>query len=449
MHPLDALTAGEITTAVEVLRTAGRLGPEARFGLLDLAEPEKAAVAEGMRTGTFGRAARAIIYDWATDRVREAVVDLTSRTVVSVEERPGGQPPMRHLVISRINEILKSDTAWLSAVRALGVRDPAEVNMLAGLAEDTPVERVGGDLVATSSGFMKNERPESMGLPVSARLNLTRGTVLEVNRRSGEWHPSDRTPVDRGREPLMMLDITQPDGTSFRIEGSAVHWQNWTIHYAVHPRRGLELFDISYRDAGRDRPILYRAAGSETLTPYGDPEWAIWYPIDEGDYGFGTYGIRSAVPGADAPPNAVFRSATLPDEMGRSYDVPRAVSVYERDGGMLWRHADESTPRPPPGHWLRLRHRQLRLPFQPAEMHASGDYLPAGVRGGGLPAWTCADRSVDDADIVLWYTLGLTHRVRPEDYPLMPVHTASFSLVPFGFFTENPALDVAAPGAGR
>jgi primary-amine oxidase len=88
-------------------------------------------------------------------------------------------------------------------------------------------------------------------------------------------------------------------------------------------------------------------------------------------------------------------------------------------------------------------------PFQPAEMHASGDYLPAGVRGGGLPAWTSADRSVDDADIVLWYTLGLTHRVRPEDYPLMPVHTASFSLVPFGFFTENPALDVAAPGAGR
>jgi primary-amine oxidase len=82
-------------------------------------------------------------------------------------------------------------------------------------------------------------------------------------------------------------------------------------------------------------------------------------------------------------------------------------------------------------------------------MHASGDYLPAGVRGGGLPAWTWADRSVDDADIVLWYTLGLTHRVRPEDYPLMPVHTASFSLVPFGFFTENPALDVAAPGAGR
>jgi primary-amine oxidase len=33
----------------------------------------------------------------------------------------------------------------------------------------------------------------------------------------------------------------------------------------------------------------------------------------------------------------------------------------------------------------------------------------------------------------------------PEDYPLMPVHTAGFSLVPFGFFAENPAMDVAGP----
>jgi Cu2+-containing amine oxidase len=27
----------------------------------------------------------------------------------------------------------------------------------------------------------------------------------------------------------------------------------------------------------------------------------------------------------------------------------------------------------------------------------------------------------------------------------MPVHTAGFSLVPFGFFAENPAMDVAGP----
>jgi primary-amine oxidase len=614
-HPLDALTATEITRAAQILRSSGRMGAESRFGLLDLAEPDKASVLRGARNGSFSRSARAILYDWATDRVSEAVVDLTTGRVTSFEARPGDQPPMRHLIISRINETVKSDSSWLAAIRSFGIEDPAEVNMLASLSEDTPVARVDGDLVVASSAFMKNERPGSMGLPVKARVNLTRGTVLDVERGAGEWTPSERASADRVREALAPLDIRQPDGPSFRIEGSAIRWQNWTIHYGVHARRGLELFDISYRDAGRDRPVLYRAAVTETLTPYGDPEWSIWYPIDEGDYGFGTYGIRSAVPGADAPPNAVFLAATLPDPMGRPYEVARAVSIYERDGGMLWRHADESRrkrdlvigfvsaidnydyifnwifredgtidvevqlsgvinsgstrlaadtmpfmdntvrhreivapnvtgpvhqhffsyrldfdidgpahnavmeveterdargPANPDGNWFGTRERVLATelgairdlnaatgrawrvinrssqnalgrpagfalmpagnafpapaadapsrqkvgfvnahlwvtPFAPAEMHAAGDYLPPGVRGGGLPAWTRADRSLDDADVVLWYTLGITHRVRPEDYPLMPVHTAGFSLVPFGFFAENPAMDVAGP----
>ncbi|PYM82470.1 MAG: hypothetical protein DME09_14225, partial [Candidatus Rokuibacteriota bacterium] len=47
--------------------------------------------------------------------------------------------------------------------------------------------------------------------------------------------------------------------------------------------------------------------------------------------------------------------------------------------------------------------------------------------------------------IVLWYTLGVTHIPRPEDWPVMPVHRASFTLEPDGFFAQNPALDVPKP----
>jgi primary-amine oxidase len=32
---------------------------------------------------------------------------------------------------------------------------------------------------------------------------------------------------------------------------------------------------------------------------------------------------------------------------------------------------------------------------------------------------------------------------RPEDFPVMPAETIGFRLVPRGFFTRNPALDVA------
>ena len=35
--------------------------------------------------------------------------------------------------------------------------------------------------------------------------------------------------------------------------------------------------------------------------------------------------------------------------------------------------------------------------------------------------------------------MGITHIVRPEDWPVMNVHTIGFSLMPFGFFDRNPA----------
>ena len=41
---------------------------------------------------------------------------------------------------------------------------------------------------------------------------------------------------------------------------------------------------------------------------------------------------------------------------------------------------------------------------------------------------------------MLWYNLGITHIVRPEEWPIMNTHTMGFSLVPFGFFERNPAI---------
>jgi len=43
----------------------------------------------------------------------------------------------------------------------------------------------------------------------------------------------------------------------------------------------------------------------------------------------------------------------------------------------------------------------------------------------------------------------VTHLVRPEDWPVMPVEHIGFMLVPVGFFDRNPALDVPASGQGH
>jgi primary-amine oxidase len=84
-------------------------------------------------------------------------------------------------------------------------------------------------------------------------------------------------------------------------------------------------------------------------------------------------------------------------------------------------------------------------PYAPGERRAAGDFPSQHPGGAGLPAWTAADRSLVGTEVVLWHTFGLTHVPRPEDWPVMPVETTGFLLVPSGFFDRNPALDVPPP----
>jgi primary-amine oxidase len=82
-------------------------------------------------------------------------------------------------------------------------------------------------------------------------------------------------------------------------------------------------------------------------------------------------------------------------------------------------------------------------PAHPDERRPAGDFPNQHPGGAGLPAWTAADRPVADTDIVLWHTVGTTHFCRPEDFPVMPVEYAGFTLKPAGFFDRNPAIDLA------
>lgn len=78
------------------------------------------------------------------------------------------------------------------------------------------------------------------------------------------------------------------------------------------------------------------------------------------------------------------------------------------------------------------------------ERYPAGEFVNQNPGGDGLPAYMAADRPLDGEDIVLWHTFGPTHFPRPEDWPVMPVDYAKFTLKPYGFFGRNPALNVPA-----
>ena len=93
------------------------------------------------------------------------------------------------------------------------------------------------------------------------------------------------------------------------------------------------------------------------------------------------------------------------------------------------------------------KHNLWVTPFDESELCAAGDFPHLG-NGDGLPNWTAGDRNIEDTDVVLWHTCGVTHLPRPEDWPVMPVEHTGFTLHPVGFFGRNPAINLPGHSHG-
>ena len=83
-----------------------------------------------------------------------------------------------------------------------------------------------------------------------------------------------------------------------------------------------------------------------------------------------------------------------------------------------------------------------RLEDAGAMFEAALEEAPEGRFAQGLPEFISDDAPLENTDVVLWYTLGAHHIVRPEDWPVMPCAYTGFHLKPIGFFDGNPALDI-------
>lgn len=59
----------------------------------------------------------------------------------------------------------------------------------------------------------------------------------------------------------------------------------------------------------------------------------------------------------------------------------------------------------------------------------------------GILSWVARNDPVEDDDLVVWTTFGLTHAVRVEDFPVMPSEVHEISFKSADFFTGAPNLD--------
>ena len=79
-------------------------------------------------------------------------------------------------------------------------------------------------------------------------------------------------------------------------------------------------------------------------------------------------------------------------------------------------------------------------PHDDAQRYPAGEYVMQSQDCSGLSVWTRED--VPIVDPVMWYAFGVTHIVRPEDWPIMPCEHVGFTLKPWHFFHTTPSVDV-------
>jgi primary-amine oxidase len=617
-HALDPLTADEIATATRILREAQGLPEKHRFIQVSLHEPPKEAVLAGEETD---REAFIILLDHDTRTTWEAIVNISRGAVTSWEMIPNVQPPIAMEEFFECEQAAKADPRFREALAKRGVTD-MDLVMLdpwsAGSYEDPEGRRLSRAL----TWVRKESTDHGYAHPVDNLVTLVDLHEMQVVRVDDfgvvpiPWEDGNYSQryVTVHRPGLKPLEINQPEGPSFEVDGHEVRWQNWRFRVGFTPREGLVLHQVGWEQDGRVRPVLYRASLAEMVVPYGDPSpvHSRKNAFDVGEYNIGLL-TNSLELGCDCLGHIHYFDVDLADNRGNPMVLKNAICMHEEDAGLLWKHTDfrteevevrrsrklivsfiatvgnyeyafywsffqdgqimheikmtgvVSTGAVVPGtqpkygellnaaglyapihqHFFNFRldfdvdgtdntvvevhaeaepagadnpignafyskatplttelaaqqlvdplrgrvwyitnpavrnalgkpvgyrlvphtnvaafaspeasvskratfmHKHLWVtPYNARERFPAGDYPNQHAGGAGLPEWTAANRNIEDTDVVVWYTLGSHHPVRPEDWPVMPVQTVSFALQPVGFFTKSPALDVQPP----
>ena len=622
-HPLALVTQEELAVAAALVRADTRFPEGAVFAHLRLREPHKAAVL-GFTPGTrIDREIEALVVPPGELVAHDVVVSVTDGEVREWTAHEGMRPALMFGESIQAITALRADPAWQAAMRKRGIEDfdLVQIDPWPAGSFDSPHEE--GRRISRCISYLRESKTDNgYARPIEGVLAFVdggRNEVLEVLDLGVVSLPPERgtylaDEVGPHRTGLKPLDIVQPEGPSFTVDGNLVQWQRWSFRVGFDPYEGLILHQVTYHEDDRDRPVLHRASVTEMVVPYGDTSimhnWK--NAFDAGEWGLGRM-ANSLKNGCDCLGEIHYFDAVLSTEQGDAYAVEHAICLHEEDYGILWKHHDmqggtnevrrsrrlvisfiatvgnyeygfywylyldgniqlevkltgivspmaielgetpefanviapgvaaphhqhlfcarldfdvdgiensvfevnaEPVPPGPDNPWANAfradatlleselraqrdmnaatsrswrvvnegvtnrlgqpvgykliptvstptmlaapessvgqragfaRHNLWVTPYARDERRAAGEFPNQHAGGDGLPRWTAADRSITETDVVLWYTFGVTHFVRPEDWPVMPVEYTGFLLSPFGFFDRNPALDLPPP----
>jgi primary-amine oxidase len=357
-HPLDPLTYAELEDAVRIIHDSGHFHSDMRFVSMVTRDPPRDFMREYQPGMPYERLADVVISDGRARATIEAVVSLSRRTVVSFgRTKHQGQAAITPDEFVEVEIAAKMSTMVADALRQRGL-DISDRNLIcvdpwsAGYFGDDedPVNRV-----ARATFYLRKEADDMQyAHPIeglNALVDLYRKEVIKVEDAGVTPVPQtqrnyDRRFINKFRDDIKALHITQPEGPSFTVNGWQVAWQRWRFRIAFTPREGLVLNDIRYNDVdkGRERLIIYRAAVVEMTVPYGDtmPTQSRKNAFDIGEYGLGM-NTNSLTLGCDCLGEVHYFDFDFVNTAGGIESIPNAVCMHEEDDSILWKHTELRT----------------------------------------------------------------------------------------------------------
>jgi primary-amine oxidase len=349
--PLDPLSVAEMEQVVALVRAHPRFHGAMRFSIVALVEPTKGRLRSPSRPD---REAEVVVLDGREETAFRFRVNLATGAISEWERLDGIQPRLVDDEYVEVETISRRDERVREALRRRGLDlDRHEVQIDPWSAGNFGRPEEHGQRIARGLFFLRHEPDDNAyahpidGLSTVVDLHrqevvaVEDDAVLPIPQEPGNYAASYQ---ETWRDDLKPLEIVQPEGPSFRVDGWRVTWQNWSLRVSFNPREGLVLHQVEYDDHGDVRPIMHRASVAELTVPYGDASFIQRRKnaFDVGEYGLGVL-TNSLELGCDCLGEIHYFDVAYVNPQGAIVHKPNAICLHEEDDGLLWKHHDMRT----------------------------------------------------------------------------------------------------------
>lgn len=248
-HPLEQLTSVEYQQVRSILDAAGLVEDTTRFAYVGLLEPAKELLYPQPGTDV-DRRVRVMLWDAALSRSLDLTVSLRSGSVLSSREldpATEGQLPVLLEEFEIIEQILAVDPGWLAALESRGL-SPAQVRVAPLSAGVFEYENETGKRLLRGLGFRQDHPADhAWAHPIDGLVAFVDVEKRRVNHLIDdgpvpvpEVNGNYNDPAIHGelRTDMKPIDVIQPEGASFTLEGNHLSWLGWDLRVGFDAREG-------------------------------------------------------------------------------------------------------------------------------------------------------------------------------------------------------------------